>query len=126
MHRGLQLGTITLTAQSAPAPAVVAIRRPDQLRAGAAVWVYFRGWRSGIVRRLVQRNARLANHGVPRGDLAVVQLDEQRASNLTVRRPVCELVLAIDDIPSSSDRQAAREFAREWWIEHERALAPSL
>lgn len=119
----LRLGT---AAQTAPAPPASTARHPGQLRPGAAVWVYFRGWRSGVLQRVIVRNPRLANHGKARGDVAVVALDDARASNLTVRRPVAEVILAFDDRPISEGRESAQQFAREWWIEQERSLALSL
>lgn len=123
----LQLGTCALTSQAAPAPLAIATRRPDQLRAGAEVWVYFRRWRPGTIRRLIERDPRFAKRGAARGNVAVVQLDEERSSNLTVRRPIAEVILALDSPPPEHhDREQARAFAREWWIEQERALASSL
>lgn len=121
----LRLGTIGVVSQAAPPPPVVVVR-PDQLRAGVKVWVYFRGWRPGVVRRVIEHDPKFAKRGRARGNVAVVSLDDARSSNLTVRRPVHEVVLATDACPGSADRQAAQRFAHEWWIEHERSLARSL
>lgn len=124
----LRLGTNGLTSQAAPAPPpTTGIRRPEQLRAGAEVWVYFRRWRPGTVRRVIERDPKFAKRGAARGNVVVVQLDEERSSNLTVRRPVAEVILASDSPPPTDHtRQQAQEFAREWWIEQDRSLASSL
>lgn len=127
VNRRLQLGTIALTAQAAPGPAVTVIRQPEELHAGAEVWVYFRRWQPGTVRRRIARDPGHAHHGAPRGDVVIVQLAELRASNLTVRRPAGEVILASDPAPPSDhDRQQARAFASAWWKLRTIELASSL
>lgn len=117
----LQLGSLALLSQAAPARAVVAaFTDPGQLVRGVEVWIWFRAWRRGRIARVIAVNPRLVRIGRPRGDRAVVMLESVRG-DISVRRPLAELLptALVPDAPympvGLNNRQLAREIAAEWW-----------
>jgi len=114
----LKLGSAALVAQAAPLDQP---RQPDHLDDGAEVWAFFRRWRRGRISRILRTNINRITRGTPRGDQAEVRLyvDEHAGGahrQLSVRRPLAELILASADKPAdTTDREEAQRFARDWW-----------
>lgn len=122
-RRQLQLGTLALVAQAAPAAAPAPITHPDRLARGTEVWVYFRRWLRGRVQRVIPVDRSHANNGAHRGNRAVVLLEAhgERAAPVTLRRKCDELIpVGSDDPPDHrephANRKEAEGFAREWWV----------